>query len=117
MAAWIAQARAEARARQTAGVEYEAPNKLMDKVRSGDISFKAFKELKQQYQQHLELTKAVESDWEVGDDGNIRMTELALSTRPTAAVETVDLSHNRFDPSLLDGIKHKVKLNLAECRA
>ena len=35
----------------------------------------------------------------------------------TAGVETVDLSNNRFDPSLLDGIKHKVKLNLAGCRA
>ena len=34
----------------------------------------------------------------------------------TAGVETVDLSNNRFDPSLLDGIKHKVKLNLAGCR-
>ena len=36
---------------------------------------------------------------------------------PQRAVETVDLSNNRFDPSLLDGIKHKVKLNLAGCRA
>ena len=34
-----------------------------------------------------------------------------------AGVETVDLSNNRFDPSLLDGIKHKVKLDLAGCRA
>ena len=34
-----------------------------------------------------------------------------------AGVETVDLSYNRFDPSLLDGIKDKVKLNLTGCRA
>jgi Ran GTPase-activating protein (RanGAP) involved in mRNA processing and transport len=44
------------------------------------------------------------------------ITKLA-STLTTAGVETVDLSNNRFDPSLLDGIKHKVKLNLAGCRA
>ena len=43
---------------------------------------------------------------------------IVASTLSTAAgVETVDLSNNRFDPSLLDGIKHKVKLNLAGCRA
>ena len=33
----------------------------------------------------------------------------------TAGVEAVDLSHNRFDPSLLGSIKHKVKLNLTGC--
>ena len=33
----------------------------------------------------------------------------------TAGVEAVDLSNNRFDPSLLDSIKHKVKLNLTGC--
>ena len=32
------------------------------------------------------------------------------------AVGTVDLSNNRFDPSLLDGIKHRVKLDLTGCR-
>ena len=41
----------------------------------------------------------------------------ALSTDATAGLETVDLSYNRFDPSLLDGIEDKVKLNLIECRA
>ena len=34
-----------------------------------------------------------------------------------AGVETVDLSYNRFDPSLLDGIKDKVELNLTGCRS
>ena len=29
----------------------------------------------------------------------------------------MDLSNNRFDPSLLDGIKHKVKLDVTGCRA
>jgi hypothetical protein len=29
----------------------------------------------------------------------------------------VDLSDNRFDPSLLDGIKHKVKVDVTGCRA
>jgi hypothetical protein len=42
---------------------------------------------------------------------------MLASTLSKAGVETVDLSNNRFDPSLLDGIKHKVKLNLAGCRA
>ena len=40
-----------------------------------------------------------------------------LSTEATARVETVDLSNNSFDPSLLDVIKDKVKLNLTGCRA
>ena len=40
----------------------------------------------------------------------------ALAT--AAAVGTVDLSSSHFDPSLLDGIKHKVKqLNLVGCCA
>ena len=39
----------------------------------------------------------------------------ALSTDATAGVEAVDLSNNRFDPSLLDSIKHKVKLNVTGC--
>ena len=37
---------------------------------------------------------------------------IVASTLATAGVEAVDLSNNRFDPSLLDSIKHKVKLNL-----
>ena len=39
------------------------------------------------------------------------------STWATAGVQAVDLSNNRFDPSLLDGIKHKVKLDVTGCRA
>ena len=40
----------------------------------------------------------------------------ALAT--AAAVGTVDLSSSHFDPSLLDGIKHKVKQqNLTGCCA
>ena len=35
-----------------------------------------------------------------------------MSTEATAAVQTVDLSNNSFDPSLLDGIKNKAKLEL-----
>ena len=35
----------------------------------------------------------------------------------TAGVEAVDVSYSRFNPSLLNGIKDKVKLNLTECRA
>ena len=42
---------------------------------------------------------------------------IVAATLATAGVETVDLSYNRFDPSLLDGIKDKVKLNLTQCRA
>ena len=37
------------------------------------------------------------------------------SSLATAGVEAVDLSNNRFDPSLLDSIKHKVKLSLTGC--
>jgi len=37
------------------------------------------------------------------------------SLRCPAGVEAMDLSNNRFDPSLLDSIKHKVKLNLTGC--
>ena len=40
-----------------------------------------------------------------------------FSFYPRAGVGTVDLSNNRFDPSLLDGIKHRVKLDLTGCRA
>ena len=42
--------------------------------------------------------------------------EIVAATLATAGVETVDLSYNRFDPSLLDGIKDKVELNLTGCR-
>ena len=38
------------------------------------------------------------------------------ATLATAGVVAVDLRNNRFDPSLLDGIKHKIKLNLDGCR-
>ena len=40
---------------------------------------------------------------------------IVASSFATAGVEAVDLSNNRFDPSLLDSIKHKVKLNLTGC--
>ena len=40
---------------------------------------------------------------------------IVASALATAGVEAVDLSNNRFDPSLLDSIKHKVKLNLTGC--
>ena len=51
------------------------------------------------------------ANYELGPDS---ISALA-STLATAGVEAVDLSNNRFDPSLLDSIKHKVKLNLTGC--
>ena len=42
---------------------------------------------------------------------------IVASILATAGVGTVDLSNNHFDPSLLDGIKHKVKLDVTGCRA
>ena len=41
--------------------------------------------------------------------------EIVASILATAGVEALDLSNNRFDPSLLDSIKHKIKLNLTGC--
>ena len=49
--------------------------------------------------------------------GEVIVLSWWLSTEVTAGVGTVDLSNNRFDPSLLDGIKHKVKLDVTGCRA
>ena len=51
------------------------------------------------------------ANYELGPDS------ISALTSTLAGVETMDLSNNRFDPSLLDGIKHKVKLNLVGCRA
>ena len=54
------------------------------------------------------------ADSQLGPEAIIKLASTV--SEGLSGLEALDVSNNRFDPSLLDGIKHRVKLNCDACR-